>query len=157
MDDTHSETSMIELTADIVVAFVSKNQIDASEIAKVIENVHAALTKSAAGHVEPPAAEKVPAVPIKKSVTNDYIVCLEDGRKLTSLKRHLRTAYDMTPEEYRAKWGLPDSYPMVAPGYSAKRSELARASGLGRKPVAAAIDKAGKGRKAGSGNGRAKA
>ena len=156
MDKTHSETSMIELTADIVVAFVSKNQIEASEIAKVIENVHSALTRSASGRVEAPAAEKVPAVPIKKSVTNDYIICLEDGRKLTSLKRHLRTAYDMTPEEYRAKWGLPDSYPMVAPGYSAKRSELARASGLGRKPVVAAIDKASKGRKASSGNGRAK-
>lgn len=156
MDKTTSETSMIELTADIVVAFVSKNQIEASEIAKVIENVHAALTRSASGRVEAPPAEKIPAVPVKKSVTNDYIICLEDGRKLTSLKRHLRTAYDMTPEEYRAKWGLPDSYPMVAPGYSAKRSELARASGLGRKPIITA-EKAGKGRKAAASNGRAKA
>ncbi len=139
-----ADNTMMELTADIVVAFVSKNQIEANDIPKIIENVYAALTKSAGGHTEPAPVEKTPAVPIKKSVTNDYIICLEDGRKLTSLKRHLRTAYDMTPEEYRAKWGLPDSYPMVAPGYSAKRSELARASGLGRKP---AMD-AGKGRKA---------
>ena len=130
------KADMIELTADIVVAYVSKHQIDAGEIPNIIRNVHAALAKSANGVTETAPVEKTPAVPVKKSVTNDYIICLEDGRKLTSLKRHLRTAYGMTPEEYRAKWGLPDSYPMVAPGYSAKRSALARASGLGRKPAA---------------------
>jgi predicted transcriptional regulator len=146
MTEQIQKPDMIALTADIVVAYVSKNQIEAVEIPNVIRNIHAALAKSVNGSHETVPAEKTPAVPIKKSVTNDYIVCLEDGRKLTSLKRHLRTAYGMTPEEYRAKWGLPDSYPMVAPGYSAKRSALARASGLGRKPIL--TDSGAKGRRA---------
>lgn len=123
----------IDLAAGIVSAFVSNNAVRPSELPALIGNVHAALTKGVAGGAEQPKAELIPAVSIKKSVTPDQIICLEDGKKFKSLKRHLRTAFSMTPDEYRAKWGLPSSYPMVAPNYAAARSALAKSMGLGQK------------------------
>ncbi len=120
------------LAADIVAAYVSNNSIQAGELPVLIHSVHASLRKAAAGLTETPVeAPKEPPVSIKKSVTNDYIICFEDGKKFKSLKRHLSTSYDLTPAAYRTKWGLPPDYPMVAPGYSATRSELAKAAGLG--------------------------
>ena len=123
----------IELTADIVAAYVSRNSVQAGDLPGLISTVHGAL--ASAGNppdpVEPPADLK-PAVPIKKSVQPDFIVCLEDGKKLKLLKRHLTASYGMTPEQYRAKWGLPSDYPMVAPNYAKARSEMAVAIGLGR-------------------------
>ncbi|ESZ11054.1 MucR family transcriptional regulator [Mesorhizobium sp. M0923] len=126
--------AIIELTADVVSAYVSNNPVPVGDLPALIGQVHAAL-KGTAGSVsaEKPEALK-PAAPIKKSVTPDYIVCLEDGKKFKSLKRHLSTHYGLTPDEYRAKWGLPADYPMVAPNYAAARSALAKTMGLGRKP-----------------------
>jgi len=122
----------IELAADLVSAFVSKNSVPPAELPALIGSVHQALTKVANGPPAQPAEEpKAPAVSIKKSVQPDYIVCLEDGKRFKSLKRHLRTVYDLTPDQYRAKWGLPADYPMVAPNYAAARSELAKQFGLG--------------------------
>jgi predicted transcriptional regulator len=123
---------LLSLTSDIVSAHVSHNPVSAAELPSVIETVHAKLSDLALGVEEP--EELVPAVPIKKSINKDYLVCLEDGKKLKMLKRHLSTAYNMTPEDYRAKWGLPSDYPMVAPSYAEKRKELALKIGLGRKP-----------------------
>jgi len=128
MDD---KRELIEMAADIVSAFVSANQINHQELPTLIETVYGALNDVAtrgAAVVEPDLA---PAVPVKKSVTPEYIVCLEDGKKFKSLKRHLRTRYEMTPEDYRAKWGLPHDYPMVAPNYAKARSDLAKKMGLG--------------------------
>ena len=120
------------LAADIVAAYVSNNSVQAAELPALIQAVHASLVKVATGGVEtPPEAPKEPAVPIKKSVGNDYIICLEDGKKFKSLKRHLATSYDLTPAAYRTKWGLSPDYPMVAPAYAAQRSALAKAAGLG--------------------------
>ena len=130
--------SYIDLAADIVSAFVSNNSVTSSELPALIGTVHAALTKIATGTAEQPKAALVPAVPIKKSITPDQIICLEDGKRFKSLKRHLRTAYSMTPDEYRAKWGLPSDYPMVAPNYAAARSALAKNMGLGQKRPPAA-------------------
>jgi predicted transcriptional regulator len=131
---------LLELTADIVSAFVSNNAAHAGDLPDLIKVVHAALIGITAPKQEaPPAAVLTPAVPVKKSVTDDYLICLEDGKRFKSLKRHLQSAYGMTPAAYREKWGLPRDYPMVAPGYAAKRSQLAKDSGLGvgrRKPVA---------------------
>jgi len=122
------------LSADIVSAYVSHNALSASDIPRLIASVHATLT-GLGGAVELEAAVELrPAVAVKKSITPDYLICLEDGKKFKSLKRHLRTEYDMSPEEYRAKWGLPPDYPMVAPTYSEARSRLAKTIGLGRKP-----------------------
>jgi predicted transcriptional regulator len=122
----------IELAADIVSAFVSNNSVPVTELPALIGNVHAALTNVASGSTQQPAEEpKAPAVPIKKSVQPDYIVCLDDGKRFKSLKRHLRTTYNLTPDQYRAKWGLAHDYPMVAPNYAAARSELAKQMGLG--------------------------
>jgi MucR family transcriptional regulator, transcriptional regulator of exopolysaccharide biosynthesis len=122
----------IELATDLVSAFVSKNSVPAAELPALIGSVHQALTQVAGGSTQQPREEpKAPAVSIKKSVQPDYIVCLEDGKRFKSLKRHLRTVYDLTPEQYRAKWGLPADYPMVAPNYAAARSELAKQFGLG--------------------------
>lgn len=145
----NNDTDHLDLVADIVAAFVGHNTVATAELPALIKSVHAALGKLAA-----PAAEAIeelkPAVPVKRSVTADFIICLEDGRKFKSLKRHLRTAYDLTPEAYREKWGLSRDYPMVAPGYAAARSELAKASGLGqvRKKPAAPVKKAPGRRKA---------
>ncbi|MBP7241067.1 MucR family transcriptional regulator [Amaricoccus sp.] len=124
---------ILALTTEIVSAHVANNPIVQSDVAELIQSVFNKLSELAAGE-EVALIELTPAVPIKKSVTDDYIVCLEDGKKLKMLKRHLMTSYNMTPEEYRAKWGLKPDYPMVAPNYAAKRQELAKKIGLGRKP-----------------------
>ncbi|RWA58087.1 MucR family transcriptional regulator [Mesorhizobium sp.] len=125
--------ALIELTADIVSAYVSNNPVPVGELPALIDHVHAALKGTIGGSVSKPEELK-PAVPVRKSVTPDYIICLEDGKKFKSLKRHLSTHYGVTPDEYRAKWGLPADYPMVAPNYAAARSALAKTMGLGRKP-----------------------
>jgi predicted transcriptional regulator len=129
------ETSpnLIELAADIVAAYVSKNSVTGSDLPGLIGTVHSALASAANGASTPQEAEKlVPAVPIKKSITPDAIICLEDGKAFKSLKRHLNTKYGLTAEEYRAKWGLPHDYPMVAPNYATARSNLAKQMGLGQ-------------------------
>jgi predicted transcriptional regulator len=132
MAESVNAPNYIELAADIVSAYVSKNSVPAAELPSLLNSVYTALTKVAQGQTAEPQAELVPAVPLKKSVTPDYIVCLEDGKKFKSLKRHLRTSYNMTPEQYRAKWNLPSDYPMVAPNYTKARSELAKTLGLGQ-------------------------
>src|SRR3954470_21905582 len=131
MSELQSTPKTIELAAEIVSAFVSNNSVPVTELPALISNVHAALTNAAQGTTEPPKEELRPAVPVRKSVQPDYIVCLDDGKRFKSLKRHLRTVYNLTPEQYRAKWGLPADYPMVAPNYTAVRSELAKQMGLG--------------------------
>lgn len=138
MSDTSSTSAYIELTTEIVSAYVSNNSLPTAELPALIEAIYGSLNKIASGTQEAPVETLVPAVAVKKSITPDFIVCLEDGKKFKSLKRHLRTKYDMTPDQYRAKWGLPSDYPMVAPNYASARSELAKAMGLGaqrRKPV----------------------
>ncbi|MEM7238432.1 MAG: MucR family transcriptional regulator [Pseudomonadota bacterium] len=132
-DQTIERGELLALTSDIVAAHASNNAVPSVDLPGLIETVFHTLENLNAP-AEEPVVELKPAVPIKKSVTEDYIVCLEDGKKLKMLKRHLKTAYDMTPEDYRAKWGLPHDYPMVAPSYAAKRQELAKKIGLGRKP-----------------------
>ncbi len=127
----HSE--LLALTSDIVAAHASNNAVPSSELSGLIEAVFGTLSTLSREPAEP-VVELKPAVPIKKSVTDDYLICLDDGKKLKMLKRHLKTAYDMTPEDYRAKWGLAHDYPMVAPNYAKKRQELAKKIGLGRKP-----------------------
>jgi predicted transcriptional regulator len=123
----------VDLTANIVSAYVSHNSTPASEIPALIGQVYAALVRVSGGHAELVVAEaSKPAVAVKKSVTPDYIVCLEDGKKFKSLKRHLRAQYNMTPEQYREKWKLPPDYPMVAPNYAVARSRLAKQMGLGQ-------------------------
>ena len=124
---------ILALTTEIVSAHLSNNAVGQTEVAELIQLVFNKINELAVGE-EAASVELTPAVPIKKSVTDDYIICLEDGKKLKMLKRHLMTAYSMTPEEYRAKWGLKPDYPMVAPNYAAKRQELAKKIGLGRKP-----------------------
>ncbi len=123
---------LLALTSEIVAAHASNNAVPSTDLSGLIESVFGTLS----GLSEPaePVVELKPAVPIKKSVTADYLICLEDGKKLKMLKRHLKTAYDMTPADYRAKWGLGHDYPMVAPNYAKKRQELAKKIGLGRKP-----------------------
>lgn len=142
MSETSSNNAYIELTTEIVSAYVSNNSLPTAELPALIEAIHGSLNKIASGVQEAPAETLTPAVPIKKSITPDFIICLEDGKKFKSLKRHLRTKYDMTPDQYRAKWGLPSDYPMVAPNYASARSELAKAMGLGaqrRKPAEAPV------------------
>lgn len=130
MAEVVEKDEMLRLTVEIVSAYVSNNTVSMTDVPTLIEQVHAKLGGLGEAVVVP--QEKLqPAVPVKKSVTPDYIICLEDGKKLKMLKRHLKTAYDMSPEEYREKWGLPASYPMVAPNYAKQRSKLARAIGLG--------------------------
>jgi predicted transcriptional regulator len=128
-----NESDLIALTADIVSAYVSHNTIVAENIPNFIASVHAALCTSGAQGATQPKEELVPAVSIKKSVTPEYIICLEDGKKFKSLKRHLRTHYDLSPEQYREQWGLAYDYPMVAPMYAAARSQLAKTMGLGQR------------------------
>lgn len=124
---------LVEMTTEIVSAFVSNSTLAPSELPELIHQVHKALSELATGATPTPVAQpQQPAVSIKKSITPEYIICLEDGRKFKSLKRHLRTKYDLSPEQYRAKWGLPKDYPMVAPNYAAARSNLAKQSGLGQ-------------------------
>lgn len=126
-------TSTLEIVVDVVSAYVSRNPVPVAEVPNLIGMVYQSFN-SLVSPAEPAVEEKKPAISIKKSVTPDYIVCLEDGKKFKSLRRHLSTSFGMTPDEYRAKWKLPADYPMVAPNYSEQRSALAKKVGLGRKP-----------------------
>lgn len=144
MDET---SELLEMTADIVSAYVGNNSVEAEALPGVIQSIHAALAMVKAGGAQPEPEPQEPAVPIRRSITPDFLICLEDGRKFKSLKRHLRTKYDMSPEDYRAKWGLPKDYPMVAPNYAKARSELAKQMGLGlggRKPARRTTSRAAK-------------
>ncbi|HEV2365324.1 MAG TPA: MucR family transcriptional regulator [Caulobacteraceae bacterium] len=126
------KVDLIEMTAEIVASYVENNSISTTDLPGLIQSVHRALNAVSSGGEPVEAAPKEPAVPIRRSITPDYLVCLEDGRKFKSLKRHLRTKYNMSPEDYRAKWGLPKDYPMVAPNYAKARSDLAKQMGLGQ-------------------------
>lgn len=143
MSELSPETSYTELTAEIVSAYVANNPVPAATLAELIATVHGAVS-GLATPATPQAEQPTPAVNPKRSVHADYIICLEDGKKFKSLKRHLST-HGLTPEEYRMKWGLPHDYPMVAPNYAAARSQLAKKMGLGRKPASKA--KPARGRK----------
>jgi predicted transcriptional regulator len=136
MDD---KSELIGMTTDIVAAYVGANTVSAAELPSLIQSVFRSLNGVATGVDAVEAAPKEPAVSLKRSITPDYLICLEDGRKFKSLKRHLRTKYNLSPEDYRAKWSLPKDYPMVAPNYAQARSDLAKQMGLGqggRKPAA---------------------
>ncbi|MEJ2125329.1 MAG: MucR family transcriptional regulator [Alphaproteobacteria bacterium] len=153
-----NKLDITSLTTDIVSAYVANNTIVSEQVPTIIHSVYAALNKAAVHGAEPVKEELKPAVPVKKSVTNDYIICLEDGKKFKSLKRHLRTHYDMSPEEYRDKWGLSYDYPMVAPAYAAARSKLAKTMGLGqRRQAEASPALSSKSAKGGAKRGRATA
>ena len=125
--------TFVELTAEIVCAYVGNNAVPASEIPALIKQVHRALSEASAKAAAPETPKLDPAVPVNRSITPDYLICLEDGKKFKSLKRHLKTHYDLSPEQYREKWGLAPDYPMVAPAYAEARSRLAKEMGLGRK------------------------
>jgi predicted transcriptional regulator len=134
-------TTVIEMAAEIVSAYVGNNSVGADQLPDLIRQVHGALTSVASGAVEAAPVKLEPAVSVRKSINPEFLICLEDGRRFKSLKRHLRTKYDLSPDQYRAKWGLPRDYPMVAPNYAASRSALAKSMGLGqggRKPAAPA-------------------
>ena len=133
MEDRASNMELVELASDIVSAYVSNNTVVAADVPALIDQTFDALCKASSKVTQPVKEELKPSVPVKKSITPDYIICLEDGKKFKSLKRHLRTHYDLTPEEYREKWGLPQDYPMVAPNYAAARSALAKKMGLGQR------------------------
>jgi predicted transcriptional regulator len=132
MAENFGESAYMEMTAKIVSAYVGNNSVPSSEIANLISQVHAALKRVSGGQALTTSEPLKPAVPVKRSISSEYIVCLEDGKKFKSLKRHLRTQYNMTPEQYREKWALPPDYPMVAPNYAAARSQLAKQMGLGQ-------------------------
>jgi predicted transcriptional regulator len=132
MSDNNGGGTFIELTAQIVSAYVGNNTVSALDLSALINQVHSALSRVSSGQSESQSEPLKPAVAVKRSITPDYIVCLEDGKKFKSLKRHLRTQYHMTPEQYREKWALPPDYPMVAPNYAAARSQLAKQMGLGQ-------------------------
>ncbi len=132
--DKVSRMDLLRMTAEVVAAFVGKNVLPPAQLPEVINTVFGSLNALEGGAAGAKGEPPKPAVPIRKSVTPEYIVCLEDGKKMKMLKRHLRTAYSLTPDEYRTKWGLPADYPMVAPNYAAQRSEFAKKIGLGRKP-----------------------
>lgn len=123
---------LVEMTSDIVSAYVAHNPVPVGDLPKLIEKVHATLAEIGSGAGVEQKLDLKPAVPVRRSITDDHLVCLEDGKKFKSLKRHLRTRYDMSPEEYREKWNLPADYPMVAPNYAKQRSDLARKMGLGQ-------------------------
>jgi len=127
-----AEEGLLRMTADVVAAYVRNNTLPTAQLAEVINAVYGSLRSLENQSAEPPPEPLKPAVPIRKSVTADFLVCLEDGKKLKMLKRHLRSTYNMTPDEYRTKWGLPSDYPMVAPNYAEQRSEFAKKIGLGR-------------------------
>lgn len=135
IEDALDHSELLALTSEIVSSHVSNNSVNQTDLASMIENVFTTL-EALSGPKEEPVVELKPAVSIKKSVTDEYLICLEDGKKLKMLKRHLSTSYDMTPNDYRRKWGLASDYPMVAPAYARKRQELAKKIGLGRKPTA---------------------
>lgn len=134
-DDAEKSTreTILRMTADVVAAYVKNNVLPASQLPDVIRSVFGSLEAFGPARTGERHTSLRPVVPIKRSVTPDYIICLEDGKKLKMLKRHLRTTYNLTPDEYRAKWGLPADYPMVAPNYAVQRSEFAKKIGLGRK------------------------
>ena len=136
----NSELDLTSFTADIVAAYVSHNVLSGEKLPEFISSVYAALNKASGQSIEPEKVELKPAVSVKKSVTPDYIFCLEDGKKFKSLKRHLRSEYGLSPEEYREKWGLSRDYPMVAPAYAAARSSLAKNMGLGRRKAEAVAE-----------------
>ena len=145
MSEQQDKTALVEMTTGIVSAFLDQNKIAVADLPAFIKSVHGALTAVAEGVPEAAPETREPAVSIRRSITPDFLICLEDGRKFKSLKRHLRTKYDLSPEDYRAKWGLPKDYPMVAPSYAAARSELAKKMGLGaggRQPAAKPAAKA---------------
>jgi predicted transcriptional regulator len=129
-----AEDELLRMTAEVVSAYVSNNTLATGQLGDVIQSVYNSLRLLDGHAAEPPSEPLRPAVPIRKSVTPEYLICLEDGKKLKMLKRHLRSTYNLTPEEYRAKWGLTQDYPMVAPKYAAQRSEFAKKIGLGRGP-----------------------
>ena len=140
MSDKIEPAILLELTAKIVSAYAGNAKLSATELTDTIGSVSRALAQISSAGMEPEKRELMPAVPVKKSVTPDFIICLEDGKKLRMLKRHLMSTYNMTPDQYRTKWGLPKDYPMVAPNYARTRSELAKKIGLGkssRKPAGA--------------------
>lgn len=128
-----NNTDTVALTSEIVAAYVSNNPVPRTELATLIANIYSAIERLRTGTVQVEETRPTPAVTVRKSVTPDYIICLEDGKKFKSLKRHLATHHNLTPEEYRQKWNLPHDYPMVAPGYAQARSALAKSMGLGRK------------------------
>jgi len=130
--DGRSPDDLVQLTAQIVTSYISRNPVPTDQLGAVIQAIHDALRDVGSMPAEPAPAQAKPAVPVKRSIHPDYIVCLEDGKKLKMLKRHLRATYDMTPEAYRAKWGLPADYPMVAPNYAQQRSAFAKKIGLGK-------------------------
>lgn len=135
---------LVELTADIVAAYVSNHVVPVAELAALIGDVHSALNNTSAPAPVAAVVEKPkPPVPVRKSIQDDYLICLEDGQKFKSLKRHLMTHYNMTPEEYREKWDLPADYPMVAPAYAEARSRLAKEMGLGQRRKRSAVAVAG--------------
>jgi predicted transcriptional regulator len=142
MADETDAQDLHSLTAEIVSSFVGNNPVAVGDLPAVIASVFGALRSAVQPEAAPPAEAPVPAVPIKKSIGTDYLICLEDGRKVKILKRYLAHRYNLTPEQYRQRWGLPKSYPMVAPAYAERRSELARQFGLGRKPAVAAPEPA---------------
>jgi len=125
-------SEFLELTAGIVSAYVGNNSVSAADLPGLIKSIHDAINGIRTGQTEVPVVVQTPAVSVRKSVNPDFLICLEDGRRFKSLKRHLRTKYDMSPEDYRAKWGLPKDYPMVSPNYAASRSALAKSMGLGQ-------------------------
>jgi predicted transcriptional regulator len=133
-EKTIDSGEMLRMAANIVAAYVAHNPLPVSQITEIINTVYNSLRGISGGAVAPSPESLKPAVPVRRSVTPEYLVCLEDGKKLKMLKRHLRAAYGLTPDEYRAKWGLPPDYPMVAPNYAAQRSDFAKKIGLGRKP-----------------------
>ena len=130
-DSMDEKPEIIEMTAEIVAAYVENNTISTGDLPALIQSVHRALSSVSSGADAVEAAPKEPAVPVRRSITADFLICLEDGRKFKSLKRHLRTKYNLSPEDYRAKWGLAKDYPMVAPNYAKARSDLAKQMGLG--------------------------
>ena len=134
MTDTVVTSELSVLTTQIVAAYVSKNSLPLSDLPTLIQQVHSALSGVGSVSAATIAERPEPAVPVKKSVTPDFIICLEDGKKLKMLKRHLKTAFNLSPEQYRERWGLPADYPMVAPNYADQRSRLAKQIGLGTKP-----------------------
>ncbi|MEO0548082.1 MAG: MucR family transcriptional regulator [Pseudomonadota bacterium] len=135
--NNHDSTLLLELTAEVVSAYVAKNPIAAGDLSGLIRDVHQSLGGVSEAAVEPEVEKQKPEVSVRKSLGHDYLICLEDGKKFKSLKRHLKTHYNLSPEAYREKWGLPADYPMVAPAYAEQRSRLAKEMGLGQKRKAA--------------------
>src|SRR3954447_17959890 len=138
MDATSNRQELLSLTTEIVASFAGNNAIATTDLPSLISVVFTALNNAGSDQAEEAPEAPVPAVPVKKSIRPDYIICLEDGKKLKMLKRHLATSYGLTPDQYRQRWGLPKDYPLVAPAYAAQRSALAKQIGLGRKPEPAA-------------------